>query len=221
MSALPLDVRGLSKFYGQHRVLEELQLQVQAGEVVALRGPNGSGKSTLLGCCSGGVIPDAGELLITGVDLRRQPLEARRHMRVLPQQSELPPGLTGRELLAFWAEVFAATPADRTEAEALGELGEALDRLASTYSVGMQRRLHFGAMAMGRAALFMLDEPFAGVDGAGRERLCKWLQAQAQAGVGILLAAHDADANELRALGAREYRVGSDTAAAPDGDADG
>lgn len=208
MSPAPLVVERVSKRFGDHQVLTEVDLQIDPGEVVALRGPNGSGKSTLLGCCSGAVVADKGRVSIGGKDLRSEPVAARALMRVLPQQSELPPGLTGEELLAFWASVFEASHDDMAQARALVDLGDALTRLSTTYSVGMRRRLHFGILPMGRASLFMLDEPFAGVDSPSRERLSAWLAARCAAGVGMLVAAHDADQAELAALSAREFWLG-------------
>lgn len=206
MSQLPLSATGLRKAYQQHVVLDGVDLEVRGGEVVALRGPNGAGKSTLLGCVVGDVVPDAGETLIDGVALRTQPVEARRRFRYLAQQSDPPPGLTGEEMLAFWQGVYQAPSID--EARELCGLGDALSRLTTTYSVGMRRRLGFAVLAMGKAPLYILDEPFAGVDAEGRERMCNWLAARKAAGAGLLLAAHDSDEPELQRLEARTVQVG-------------
>ena len=206
MSHLPLSARGLRKTYQQHVVLDGLDLSVDAGEVVALRGPNGAGKSTLLGCVVGDVIPDAGETLVDGIDLRSQPVEARRRFRYLAQQSDPPPGLTGDDMLRFWQGVYHA-PSIESARELCG-LGDALGRLTTTYSVGMRRRLGFAVLAMGSAPLYILDEPFAGVDAEGRERMCAWLAERKAAGAGLLLAAHDSDEPELLRLEARRVQVG-------------
>ena len=205
--APPLVARDIRKSYGQHLVLDDVTVQVEAGEVVALRGPNGAGKSTLLGSIVGDVIPDAGTIEIDGIDLRAQPVEARRRFRYLAQQSDPPPGLTGEEMLAFWQGVYAAP--DTTQARELCGLGDALTRLTTTYSVGMRRRLGFAVLAMGKAPLYILDEPFAGVDAAGRERMCDWLLARKASGAGLLLAAHDSDEPELERLAARTVQVGA------------
>lgn len=208
MSDPALLIESLSKAFGNHRVLEDLSVKVGPGEVVALRGPNGAGKSTLLGCCCGNVIADSGRVVIGGHELSAAPLKARAALRYISQESELPPGLTGDELLSFWVEVFKATPAQLSEAKDLLQLGDSLSRLTTTYSVGMRRRLHMAQLALGKPALFLLDEPFAGVDGESRRRLAAWLGARVTQGVGMLLAAHDADEPELEGLGARELWVG-------------
>ena len=200
---MPLVARGIVKRYGKHTVLPGIDVRVEPGEAVVLVGPNGIGKSTLIGCVCGTVIPDRGEIVIGGHDLRTEPLAARRELRYLPQEVEVPAGLTGAELLQFYADVHAE-PAGATTAAQTSALGEALDRYATTYSVGMRRQLAFAGLLPGRAALFVLDEPFAGVDVEGRQRMVKVLQARMRDGAGILLAAHDQDSHELELLEARK-----------------
>jgi ABC-type multidrug transport system ATPase subunit len=213
---VPLRVEQLSKSYAGHKVLDAVALEVTAGEAVALLGPNGAGKSTLIGCVCGTVIADAGTVTIAGHELRSEPIEARRRLRYLAQEVDVPIGLTGRELLEFHADVFADhnSPGPRrtrtnsiAEAERLADLGPALELLATTYSVGMRRRLAFAAMACGDAALYVLDEPFAGVDTQSRDRLLGWLLERKHAGAGILLAAHESDREALDALAARPFTL--------------
>jgi ABC-type multidrug transport system ATPase subunit len=205
-----LRVAGLGKRYADHVVLDAVELTVGGGEAVALLGPNGAGKSTLIGCVCGTVIPDAGTVAIAGHDLAAAPIQARRALRYLAQEVDVPIGLTGRELLEFHADVFDARDS-LALAERLAELGPALDLLATTYSVGMRRRLAFAAMACGDAALYVLDEPFAGVDAQSRQRLLTWLIERKREGVGILLAAHDSDRDALAALDARAFELGQNS----------
>jgi ABC-type multidrug transport system ATPase subunit len=201
-----LSVRALSKRYATKVILQGIELEVGAGEVVALRGPNGAGKSTLIGCVVGEVVADSGEVSVAGVSLKADPVTARKKFRYLAQQSDPPAGLTGEEMLCFWRDVYGAKDLD--EARELCGLGDALDRLTSTYSVGMRRRLSFAQLAMGRAPLYIVDEPFAGVDAAGREKMCSWLLARKDGGAGLLMAAHDSDAPELARLDARTVTIG-------------
>jgi ABC-type multidrug transport system ATPase subunit len=200
----PLVAAGLVKAYGNHQVLGGIDLQVNAGEAVVLLGPNGAGKSTLLGCICGSVVPDAGRVEIAGAPLRDAPVEARRHLRYLPQEVEVPAGLTGRELLAFFADVHGDA-AGRSRAERFVQFGDALDHFATTYSVGMRRQLAFAGLLVGTARLWVLDEPFAGVDADGRLRMLEVLQRALTGGAGLLLAAHDQDADALQTLQARAF----------------
>jgi ABC-type multidrug transport system ATPase subunit len=205
--SLPLRATGLSKRYGQRQVLADVSLELQAGEAVALLGPNGAGKSTLIGCVCGTVIPDAGSVAIAGHDLRSEPIQARRQLRYLAQEIDVPAGLTGRELLEFHADVFMMDRKSMAGVEALSGLGPALELLATTYSVGMRRRLAFASLAFGDAALYVLDEPFAGIDAEGREQLLAWLLERRSAGAAILLAAHVQDNPALEALDARRFTL--------------
>lgn len=194
----PLVARGLTKRYGQTPLFEHLDLDVAAGEVLVLVGPNGAGKSTLIGCITGGVIPDAGRVIIGGHDLQGAPLAARAALRYLPQEVDVPQGLTGRELIDFYAGVFR-DPLGRARAITLADLGPALDHLATTYSLGMRKRLVAAALTLGEGALYVLDEPFAGLDRPARAALVSALAAARDRGVGIVLSAHDPE--DIAALG--------------------
>ena len=207
-----LALRGIAKRYGTHVVLDGVDLDVGPGEAVALLGPNGTGKSTLIGCVCGAVIPDEGSIAIDGLNLRTDPVGARRRLRYLPQEVDVPEGLTGHEVLEFYADVFGDRQ-DLPRAEALAGLGPSLTLLASTYSVGMRKRLMFAGLLPGEGRLYVLDEPFAGVDGESRERLLTWLKGRLDAGAGLLLAAHDQDREDLQALGARGFDLAKEASA--------
>lgn len=204
--SVPLRATGLCKRYGARALFEDLGLGVAAGEVAALLGPNGTGKSTLLGCITGAVIADAGRVEIGGHDLESAPIAARAALRALPQEVEVPEGLTGRELLEFHAAVFA-DPGGQAAAIELADLGPAIDALATTYSVGMRKRLMFAALTLGPAALYVLDEPFAGVDREGRGRMVEALVRALARGAGVLLSAHDAEDLQGVGLAVRGIRL--------------
>jgi ABC-type multidrug transport system ATPase subunit len=199
MSEPILLAEDIHKDFGTGELFGGSSLAVSAGEVLVLRGPNGAGKSTLLGCLSGTVVPDRGRIAIDGRDLYRDPVAARRPLRYLPQEVEVPEGVSGRELLEIWADVFG----DRDglpRAEAVSGLGDALPRLATTYSVGMRRQLAFAGLVPGTPRLYVLDEPFAGVDDDGRTRMLAHLVAEKARGAAIVLATHGHDVQTLEAL---------------------
>lgn len=195
-----LDVEGVRKTFGKRPVLDGIDLRVAAGAAVVLRGPNGAGKSTLLSCIAGTLVPDAGRVRIGGHDLAEAPLAARGALRYLPQEVEVPAGISGRELLDLGATIFGADANDRRRAAEVTGLGDALERYAATYSVGMRRLLACGQLVLGRARLWVVDEPFAGVDADGRARVLAALLAAKADGAGIVIAAHDRDADEVAKL---------------------
>ncbi|MEM9460313.1 MAG: ABC transporter ATP-binding protein [Myxococcota bacterium] len=205
MSA-PLVVEALTKRYADHTVLDRLSVKVEPGQTIMLRGPNGSGKSTLLGCIAGTIIPDEGRVWIGGHDLATAPLRARAALRYLPQEPEVPAGLSGRELLRFFADVYE-DPAGVERAADLLDFGDALDRFATTYSVGMRRQLMFAALLPGRGRLLVLDEPFAGVDADGRAKIRGAIEQSLADGAGVVIAAHDRDVEDVQPLSPRLFDV--------------
>ena len=208
MSDAPLSIEALTKRYADRTVLDGLSLRVEPGQTVVLRGPNGSGKSTLLGCIAGTVIADEGRIAIAGHDLAREPLRARAALRYLPQEPEVPPGLGGRELLGFFAEAYG-DPGGVERAAAFLGFGSALDRFATTYSVGMRRLLMFAALLPGRGRLWVLDEPFAGVDAEGRAKIRGAIERALADGAGVVLAAHDRDVQDVEPLSPVRVDVGT------------
>ncbi|MCA9717433.1 MAG: ATP-binding cassette domain-containing protein, partial [Myxococcales bacterium] len=164
---------------------------------------NGAGKSTLLGCVSGTVDPDGGRVELTGQDLHARPLEARAALRYLPQELEMPRGLTGREWLLFHAELFGASPADARALEPgdlLAPMRASLELLAETYSPGMRKRLAVATLLLGDGRVLVLDEPFAGVDRDGQAAIARHVAEALARGCGVLLSAHDPEEAPVAAL---------------------
>ncbi len=200
VSSPVLCVEHLDKRFFERSVLRGVNLQVAAGEVVVLVGPNGSGKSTLLGAIGGTVVADAGSVEIAGVDLAASPLLARTHLRFLAQEIPPPTGLSGRDWIDFYADVFTHHAPSREQLYQLADLGPQLDHLVTTFSLGMRRRLSLAGLMAGEGKLFVLDEPFAGVDPDQQQRWVNVLSKRVKAGAGLLLAAHAADERSVVAF---------------------
>jgi ABC-2 type transport system ATP-binding protein len=184
-----IEVRGLTKRYGLGAGIENLDLEVQPGEVVALVGPNGAGKSTALRAVAGQILPDAGQILIAGIDLSRDPLAAKARLGYLPQEPVLYPYLTGEEFLRFVARVRGVT--DIEAALALCDLGPASRRITREYSFGMQKRLALAGALLGDPAVLLFDEVFAGLDPLVAARVAERLRAEAARGAAVLLSGHE------------------------------
>jgi ABC-type multidrug transport system ATPase subunit len=105
-----LTLTGIAKTFGGRRVLDRVDLEIGAGESVAMLGANGSGKTTTLRCIVGLARPDAGQIVVAGVDLARDSIRARARLSYLPQKPVFPPTLTVRETLAVVARLRGIAP---------------------------------------------------------------------------------------------------------------
>ncbi|MEN3121266.1 ABC transporter ATP-binding protein [Janibacter sp. LM] len=205
-----LTVRGLGKAYGGRTVLDTLELEVAAGEVVALVGPNGVGKSTALRCVVGAETPDEGEVLLGEHRLdTRQPQTRRALCAVLGDLGVLP-DLTVAEHLDLLARGHGV---DAPEAVVAGALDEAriehvADQLPGTLSSGQAQRFALATAMVRPWALLLADEPEQRLDDAGRAWLGDWLAGHAAAGRAVLVACHDPEV--VRRSGARVVALEGD-----------
>ncbi len=160
----------LSKSYnkGQLKAVKDLTLEVGKGELFGFLGPNGAGKTTTIKMLVGLLKPDAGRALIGGIDVRRDPLSAKRIMGYCPDEPALYEKMTGARFLSFIADVFGMTEAERSSAiESLSEtfeMKEGLREVVSTYSHGMRQKLSLIAALMHGPQVLVLDEPIVGLD---------------------------------------------------------
>jgi ABC-2 type transport system ATP-binding protein len=149
-----------------------VDLEIRAGEIFGFLGPNGAGKSTTVRMLTTLLSITSGRAEVVGVDVARNPDEARRRIGVALQEAGLDPRQTGRELLLLHGRLFGLSAAEAGErAEellALVELEDAADRLIKGYSGGMQRRLDLAAALVHEPEVLFLDEPTTGLDPASR-----------------------------------------------------
>ena len=193
MSADPLiRVTGLRKTFGSHRVLDGLDLDVHAGEAVAMLGANGAGKTTLLKILATLIRPTRGTAAVAGHDCVRDAEGARPHIGLVAHGSYVYEDLTALENLRFWTTLSGLSPAPAALAGALAsvELERAADERVRTFSAGMKRRLSLARFVLARPSVLLLDEPFAGLD----QRAKKWLEERLASfkasGGAILMATH-------------------------------
>ncbi|MCC6849723.1 MAG: ABC transporter ATP-binding protein [Deltaproteobacteria bacterium] len=185
----------LRKRYGERTVLADVDLDVQAGEIVGLLGPNGAGKSTALAILATLVPADEGTAVVAGRVLPREAPAVRRVLGYVPQDPALYPTLTGRENLRFFGRMLglgAHAAGDATDRVLeLVELSERADDAVTTYSGGMRRRLNLACGILHAPRVLLLDEPTAGVDMRSRERLHAAIGALAADGAAVLVSTHD------------------------------
>jgi ABC-2 type transport system ATP-binding protein len=168
--------QGLVKHYGSRNGAVEavrgVDLEVRAGEVFGFLGPNGAGKSTTVRMLTTLLSITAGSAWVAGVDVARDPDEARRRMGVALQEAGLDPRQSGRELLALQGRLFGLSARDASaraqDLLALVELEEAADRRIKGHSGGMKRRLDLASALVHEPEVLFLDEPTTGLDPASR-----------------------------------------------------
>ena len=193
MSADPLiRVTGLRKTFGNHRVLDGVDLDVRAGEAVAMLGANGAGKTTLLKILATLVRPTRGTAAVAGHDCARDAERARLHIGLVAHGSYVYEDLTALENLKFWTTLAGLRPTAAALAGALArvELERAADERVRTFSAGMKRRLSLARFVLARPSVLLLDEPFAGLDQRAKKWLGEYLEAFTARGGAILMATH-------------------------------
>jgi ABC-2 type transport system ATP-binding protein len=195
-------VRGLRKAFGEHVVLDGVDLEIPVGSVLALLGPNGAGKTTIVHILSTLVAPDAGSVAVGGRDLATDPNGVRAVIGVTGQFSAVDDLLTGRENLALMARLrhLGAAEARRRVDELLErfDLVEAAGKRVSTFSGGMRRRLDLAMTLIGDPRIVFLDEPTTGLDPRSRRTMWDIVRGLAADGVTILLTTQHLDeADEL------------------------
>jgi ABC-2 type transport system ATP-binding protein len=168
-------VEGLTKKFfqrGEVVAVDNLNLEVQEGEIFGFLGPNGAGKSTTVRMLTTLLTITSGRAEVVGIDVAREPDQARRRIGVALQEAGLDPRQTGRELLVLHGRLFGLGPARAAERAqellSLVELDDAADRVIKGYSGGMQRRLDLAAALVHEPEVLFLDEPTTGLDPASR-----------------------------------------------------
>jgi heme ABC exporter ATP-binding subunit CcmA len=189
-----LEIRGLSRWFGGHRVLSTVDLAVAAGTATAVVGPNGSGKTTLLRCVAGLDRPDEGEVRLDGRVVDETDPRVRSAVAGVLDDVDFFPDLSVVEHLELLAYAHG-TPDPATVDDVLGALGlrAARDQLPATLSSGQRRRLALASCFVRPRRLLLLDEPEQRLDTAGRGWLADRLRAEKAAGHAVLLASHDPD----------------------------
>src|SRR5437667_3840865 len=178
-SAPAVEIAGVSKRYGRTLTLDHVGFDVRSNELFALLGPNGAGKTTLLHILCTILRPDSGTARIYGIDVIKDPLEARRNLGIVFQEPCLDDRLTLYENLNFHGLVYGVPAALRRkridEMLALVELNDWRERLVRTLSSGMKRRLEIARALVHHARILFLDEPTVGLDAQSRERLWQYV----------------------------------------------
>jgi ABC-type multidrug transport system ATPase subunit len=188
-------IEHLSRRYGDVLAVDDLNLAIQPGEIYGFLGPNGAGKTTTLKMLVGLLEPDAGHAVITGHDVWGEPLAAKAALGYVPDRAILYERLTGREFLAFLAQLRGLPQQEAnariSELLELLELSDRADSLCGTYSFGMKRKLALAGALLHWPPVLILDEPLNGLDPRSARRLKDLFAGLATNGAAIMLSTHD------------------------------
>jgi ABC-2 type transport system ATP-binding protein len=195
-----LALTNLVKRYGNVNAVDGLTLTVKQGLFFGFLGPNGAGKTTTVKMLTGLAQPDSGTVEVLGLRLPEQSLEIRRQIGIVPDDSLLFDYLTGSEYLEFVARLYE-TPKSVSRQRAgelldLFELSDHRRKLIGEYSKGMRKRVAMAAALIHRPRLFIMDEPFEGVDAVGARLMKDILLTQVRHGATVFLTSHVLDVVE-------------------------
>jgi sodium transport system ATP-binding protein len=189
-----LRAEGLVKdFPGVHAVAD-VSLEVRASEVVGLLGPNGAGKTTTLRMLAGILTPDRGRVLVDGLDIHRDPLEAKRRLGFLSGDTLLYQRLSPREVLRYFGELYgmraSALDARIEELVARLEMTPFADRPCGTLSSGQKQRANIARAFLHRPQVLILDEPTTALDVISGQFIVDAIRAERAAGRAVLFSTH-------------------------------
>jgi len=189
-----LEAQNLVKKYGDFTAVDGISFAVQEGEIFSLLGPNGAGKTTTISMLSTLFGPTAGDAIVGGHSVTREPMAVKQVIGVVPQEIALYDDLSARENLIFWGQMYglAGKALNARIDEVLAQIGladKAKNRI-KTYSGGMKRRVNIGVGLLHRPRLLFMDEPTVGIDPQSRRAILDTVKELNRQGMTVLYTTH-------------------------------
>jgi ABC-2 type transport system ATP-binding protein len=194
MGGPAIRILGLRKSFGEKEAVAGIDLEIAAGSFAGLVGPNGAGKTTSLSMMTGLLRPDAGQILINGLDVWADPPAAKAIIGVVPAEARLFDRLSGEELLEY-AGRLRGLPVGEARSRA-AQLLDVLDltadakRLVADYSTGMRKKAALGCALIHNPSVLFLDEPLEGVDPVSADSIRRMLTGYVGSGSTVLFSSH-------------------------------
>ena len=189
-----IQAESLVKRYGKFTAVDDVSLQVPAGEIHGFLGPNGAGKTTTIRMIAGLLKPTAGRVLVAGHDMAREPVKAKGALGFIPDRPFIYEKLTAGEFLRFHAGLYGqdgdGVPKRIGELLELFELSRWEGELVESFSHGMRQRLVMCAAFLHRPQGVLVDEPMVGLDPRGARLIKDVFRQMARRGVAILMSTH-------------------------------
>ena len=200
MAELAIEARALSRRFGEIHAVENVDLNIPAGQIYGFLGPNGSGKTTIIRMLCGLLTPSGGEVRVLGLDIPAQAEILRRKIGYMTQKFSLYDDLTVRENMQFMSRIYGLSrQAAASRIEQLLErytLASMRDRFAGAMSGGQRQRLALAVATLHSPALLFLDEPTSAVDPENRRDFWEKLFDLSEAGTTVLVSTHYMDEAE-------------------------
>jgi ABC-2 type transport system ATP-binding protein len=189
-----LEVKNLSKKYGDFAAVKGISFEIPEGEIFSLLGPNGAGKTTTISMLSTLFAPTGGEAAIGGHSIVKEPMAVRNLIGVVPQELAIYDELTGRENLFFWGQMYglAGRALRHRVDEVLEQIGltDKAKKRVKTYSGGMKRRVNIGVGLLHKPRLLFMDEPTVGIDPQSRRAILDSVKDLNRQGMTVLYTTH-------------------------------
>lgn len=187
-------IKNLSKIFGNFQAVNNINLEIQNGELFGFLGPNGAGKTTTIKMITGLLSPASGNILLEGIDVWKNPIEAKMKIGYVPDQPFLYDKLTGREFLYFSGGLYNLSKVkiknSVDEIIDLLKFGNWIDKRTEEYSQGMKQRVVIASAFIHNPSLVVVDEPMIGLDPQSAFDIKKLFTDKAKSGVTIFMSTH-------------------------------
>ncbi|BCN29490.1 ABC transporter ATP-binding protein [Anaeromicropila herbilytica] len=189
-----LEIRNLSKRYGEKSVVEDLSFQLKEGEILGFLGPNGAGKSTTISLITAIQEKDAGKILLYGKETERNMQEFKRSLGVVPQEIALYEDLSAYDNVDFFCSLYGYKKKIRKERvqKALEQVGlwEHRNETPNKFSGGMKRRLNIACSIAHTPKILIMDEPTVGIDPQSRNHILETIRVLNESGTTVIYVSH-------------------------------
>ena len=189
-----IEAKDLTKYYADFLAVDHVSFEVKQGEIFGFLGPNGAGKTTTTKMLTGQTKPSSGTLMVAGLDMLRQPVEAKGSIGVVPENSNVYDEMSGWDNLIFAAQLYRVAKIEREKkAKELLELFGLYERRrdrAGVFSKGMKRRLTIAAALVQSPSILFLDEPTSGLDIQSSRMIRSLIKDLNKTGVTVFLTTH-------------------------------